>query len=196
MDTKSKIFTTALRLFSSNGYDNVSMREIAGVVGINSASIYYHYSCKEDILDDCYNYYIKYRHGTRMNREQYEPVILHGTKNEVLNVLNFSYPDSIIENIIMSLLLIFSRIYSDTKAMNIYADEINSSMQFLNEFFSCGIQKGRFHEFNIQPVSLIFLSTRLMAAQSVSLKPEQKQEWRAAELDIFNELTRLIPFKY
>ena len=135
MDTKNKIFNTALRLFSSNGYDNVSTREIASAVGINSASIYYHYSSKEEILDDCYNFYIKYRHTTRLTKEQYEPIILNGTKEEVLNVLNYSYPDDIIENMIMSLLLIFSRIYNDAKAMDIYADEINSSLKFLNDFF-------------------------------------------------------------
>jgi AcrR family transcriptional regulator len=196
MDTKTKIFNVALRLFSTNGYENVSLREISKNVGIKVGSIYNHYSSKEAILDDCYNYYITYRHCNRLKKENYEPIIRNGTKEEVINVINYSYPDDIIDNIIMSLLLVFARIYNDTKAMDIYVDEINLSMKFLEEFFRCGIEIGRFHQFNVKTVSLIILSTRLLTAQSVTIKPEQKNDWRNAELDIFNELIKLIPFKY
>jgi len=196
MDTKSRIFNTALRLFAANGYENVAVREIADSVGIKAASIYNHYNTKEDILEACYNYYLTHRHCTRMTKEQYAPIIRDGTKEEVINVLNYSYPDSIIENMIMTLLIIFSRIYSDKKAMRIYAEDINSSMQYLTEFFNFGIEIGRFHEFNVQAVSLIIFSARLFTAQSVTIIPEQKNEWRKAELDFFGELLRLIPFKY
>lgn len=50
MTTKEKIITESLKLFSSNGYDGVSMREIATAVGIKGASIYNHFKGKEDIF--------------------------------------------------------------------------------------------------------------------------------------------------
>lgn len=49
--TRESIREAAIDLFSVKGYDAVSIRDIAGAVGINEASIYNHFHCKEDILD-------------------------------------------------------------------------------------------------------------------------------------------------
>lgn len=56
MNTKEKIFDVALDLFSKKGYDSVSLREIAEEVGIKKSSIYSHYSSKEAILMDIFDY--------------------------------------------------------------------------------------------------------------------------------------------
>ena len=56
MNTKKKIFDVALDLFSKKGYDSVSLREIAEEVGIKKSSIYRHYSSKEAILMDIFDY--------------------------------------------------------------------------------------------------------------------------------------------
>ena len=56
MNTKEKIFDVSLDLFSKKGYDSVSLREIAEEVGIRKSSIYSHYSSKEAILMDIFNY--------------------------------------------------------------------------------------------------------------------------------------------
>jgi len=49
-NTKEQILNEALSLFSIKGYDGVSMSDIAEKVGIKAASIYKHYSGKEDIF--------------------------------------------------------------------------------------------------------------------------------------------------
>lgn len=49
-DTKTEIHRVALELFSSRGYEKTSLREIAEHVGITKASLYYHYSSKQDLL--------------------------------------------------------------------------------------------------------------------------------------------------
>lgn len=49
-NTKQKILEESLKLFSEKGYEGVSMREIAAAVGIKGASIYNHFSGKEDIF--------------------------------------------------------------------------------------------------------------------------------------------------
>lgn len=51
MKTKEKILFEALELFSNNGFEAVSMRDIGAKVGIRESSIYKHYSSKQDILD-------------------------------------------------------------------------------------------------------------------------------------------------
>ena len=50
-DTRQKILEKALELFSTNGYDSVSMGEIAGAVGIKAPSLYNHFSGKQAIFD-------------------------------------------------------------------------------------------------------------------------------------------------
>ena len=51
VDTKQRIISESLRLFSENGYDAVSVAEIASAVGIKAPSLYKHYKSKRDIFD-------------------------------------------------------------------------------------------------------------------------------------------------
>jgi len=55
--TKWRIFVTAIELFSDNGYNKVSMRDIADAVGIKPGSIYSHFESKDDILVNIYEFY-------------------------------------------------------------------------------------------------------------------------------------------
>lgn len=49
-DTREKIREVALELFSSRGFDQTSLREIAERVGLTKASLYYHYPSKQALL--------------------------------------------------------------------------------------------------------------------------------------------------
>ena len=49
-DTRAAIQREALDLFTSRGYEATSMREIADLLGIKKASLYYHFAGKEDIV--------------------------------------------------------------------------------------------------------------------------------------------------
>lgn len=51
-DTKKAIERAALELFSTRGYEKTSLREIAEQVGITKASLYYHYSSKQELLQN------------------------------------------------------------------------------------------------------------------------------------------------
>ena len=50
-DTKQKILDKALELFSTQGYDSVSVGEIAKAVGIKAPSLYNHFLGKQAIFD-------------------------------------------------------------------------------------------------------------------------------------------------
>ncbi len=51
MNTKELIMQEALKMFSNQGYDSVSIRDIAKTVNIKESSIYYHFKNKQDIVD-------------------------------------------------------------------------------------------------------------------------------------------------
>lgn len=50
--TKEKILTEAMQLFSVRGYQEVSVRDIAGQVGIRESSLYNHFAGKKAIFDE------------------------------------------------------------------------------------------------------------------------------------------------
>lgn len=50
-DTKEKILSAALKLFARDGYEAVSVSEIAGEIGITKGALYKHYKNKRDIFD-------------------------------------------------------------------------------------------------------------------------------------------------
>lgn len=50
VERRAEIVSAAARVFSADGYGNVGMREIAEAVGIRGASLYHHFSSKEEIL--------------------------------------------------------------------------------------------------------------------------------------------------
>lgn len=52
ISNKEKILQVSIELFALKGYTSVSLREIAGAVGIKAASIYNHYKSKEAILEE------------------------------------------------------------------------------------------------------------------------------------------------
>lgn len=49
--TRESILLAALRLFSRNGYEGTSMRDIAGEVGITQGAIYKHFAGKDVLLE-------------------------------------------------------------------------------------------------------------------------------------------------
>ena len=194
--TKERIFSAALRLFAVNGYENVSVRTIADMVGIKVSSIYNHFENKEQILDACYKFYLDNRFLARMEKEQYEPILKNGTKEEIISVVNYEFDESVVDNMILALIIVYSRIYTDRKASDILADDISSALRFQKEIFGAGIELGRFYEFNMKTVGLIYLSTRMFYAQCATMRPEQRASWRETEENVNYELLRLIPFKY
>ena len=54
-DTKQKILSASLELFSTCGYDAVSVGQIAKAVGIKAPSLYNHFASKRAIFDALFN---------------------------------------------------------------------------------------------------------------------------------------------
>lgn len=50
-DTRTRIQAVALELFTENGYDATSLREIAERLGVTKAALYYHFKSKEEIVE-------------------------------------------------------------------------------------------------------------------------------------------------
>jgi AcrR family transcriptional regulator len=50
-DTRTRIQRIALELFTENGYEATSLREIAERLGVTKAALYYHFKTKDEIIE-------------------------------------------------------------------------------------------------------------------------------------------------
>jgi len=94
-ETKSKIMERALESFAQKGFAAVSMRDIAKAVGINIASIYYHYESKEAIFEDIleffergYRHYFEWLSENNMKASSLEEVMDNMFNDEFVYMLN------------------------------------------------------------------------------------------------------------
>ena len=55
-DTRTHIFQTALRLFREKGFDETTMRDIAGEADLALGAAYYYFPSKESIVAEYYDY--------------------------------------------------------------------------------------------------------------------------------------------
>jgi len=83
--TKQRIFDVSVKLFSEKGYDAVSLREIAGEVGITNAAIYNHFNSKEAILTDIFATFKRKLDGYILKKAQVDRYIETDTPRRLLN---------------------------------------------------------------------------------------------------------------
>jgi len=58
-NTKNIILEVSLEMFAERGFNAVSLRDIANVVGIKMASLYYYYKRKELLIEDILRIYVE-----------------------------------------------------------------------------------------------------------------------------------------
>ena len=59
-NTKQRILEEAMKLFSIQGFDAVSIRTIADAVGVGNSALYKHFSSKQEILEAIVAYSMDY----------------------------------------------------------------------------------------------------------------------------------------
>ena len=196
LDTKTRIFNASLRLFATDGVENATTRGIADAAGIKSASIYNHYKSKDEILEDCYKFLASHFYENRLTKEQYLPILKNGSKEDVIQVPNYYVPESIHENIVYALIVLLTRIRTDTRAYNIFLENKEKSLAYLNQFFETGIDIGRFDPFDYQTLSQVYYSIRLNGVLTVSIELHSNASFYENQAKMLSMLIGLIPFRY
>lgn len=114
-DTKEKILSAALELFSQNGYAGTNIRELSAALGMGKSSLYRHFESKEAIwnalLDEMIAYYAE-RFGSA---EHLPPVpeSLEGLVLMTMRMVNLTIRD---ERIIMTRKVLTLEQYRDPRA--------------------------------------------------------------------------------
>lgn len=142
IQTKDKIFDTALDLFSKKGYDSVSVRTIASEVGIKESSIYNHYSSKKDILMSILNYFEEYFKGNPLDDESIRK-LFEENPEEFYHQGSEMFKQQIFEEKILKIMkLIFVQMYQIDEVKEFFLREIlGGSTDFWSDVFEILIQK-------------------------------------------------------
>ena len=122
MNTREKILETAIDMFSGKGYNDVSVRDITRAVGIKESSLYNHFTSKQQILDEIFEYLLQRFEGMTMPEE------------EAARFIEAADPQSFMEMCLMN----FRMYFGDPKLIKIW--RIVSIERFrnrrANEFFT------------------------------------------------------------
>lgn len=124
MGTKERIFDCALSLFSENGFDGVSIRDIARAVGINESSIYNHYDGKKAIIDDVCKRFAATLAVSRPPLSEIEKWLEYMQPREIFKTLISAYGRQINPQIGQMAKTIFSEQFHNELAKEIFMNEL------------------------------------------------------------------------
>ena len=127
--TKERIFQAALNIFAQQGYEGARMDKIAAEVGINKASLYFHFKSKEEIFRELFQDIIsKYRAKMKLIVTHSEPM----TSKERLIAIYKEYLEYNWDNAEMDF---WNRVYYLPPSM-LREEIISSTSETKNEFIA------------------------------------------------------------
>ena len=157
-NTKERILLEAAALFSKNGYHNVSVKDIAAVVGIKPASIYNHFENKEAlwdaVLDRIYELYMLY--FTRLD----EALATANTFADVLNIMFYELREGSQPFISQGICLVQSEQFHNERAASMFNDVIiDFSADYIRKCFNECIEQGLAESFDTQMMAMLFMNS-------------------------------------
>ena len=165
-DTKERIFDAFVELASESGYENVTTRDIARRIGINAASIYYHFESKERILEFAYDYYMLYEFEKRNSIGRMKKLIEAMSLEEVIYGFFYKFAEDDRKKYVRMTLIakiIYMRIYQDSRANSIFLEGIKNSAEYAKEVLQHGIDAGRLDpSFDIEAFADILIDAASM----------------------------------
>lgn len=120
LETTRQILDTAAALFAKNGYDGVTMREIAHLAGIRESSIYTHFKSKSDILETLYDDFIRKVPGTRPSDEEIDRMLLLMGPEEVFKSILFRVGESVSGTLANTAMIIHYEKFRSPRAAEMY----------------------------------------------------------------------------
>jgi AcrR family transcriptional regulator len=137
--TKEKIFHNAIRQFMQNGYENVSIKDIAEASKIQASAVYNHFKSKQCLLDTMYEFY---RYSVNKNifaQNNIETFIQKGSLMDFIKKgLLYEYETEINEQLAGINHIIYQRLTYDTKAAQLFRDYV---LKYRIEYIESGLNR-------------------------------------------------------
>lgn len=120
LETKRRILDIASDLFARNGYDGVSLRQIAKNTGIKESSLYNHFQSKADILETLFDEFIVGVPLTRPSDEEINKMLLIMEPEEVFKNILFHVGKSVIGTLSNTAMIIHKEKFRNPRAVEMY----------------------------------------------------------------------------
>jgi len=93
LKTKEKILNKALKLFNSNGLENVTTRHIATELGISQGNLHYHYPNKNTLIKLLFNHFINEIKDSEQFKDGSfkEQIFINSIKTNYIIMQNYSF---------------------------------------------------------------------------------------------------------
>ena len=154
-----EIFLSSVELFSRNGYENVSVRDIAASNGMRAPSLYNHFPSKEAILCQMYEFYCQNVIDAAPDLESVLDQIPEKTPNEILH-LTMSYYSEELQPIMDKIYIIsVMQSYRDPRAYEIiWKYNIEHSKDALRTVLQSMIEHKKIEPLDIEIFLELFVS--------------------------------------
>ena len=184
-DTKERILKKALELFAENGYDAVSVGEIAKAVGIKAPSLYSHFPSKQAIfnaiVEDTASQYEKYTDEIDIhvqNAKKYMTVFTEITEEalmrKVRQIFLYSLQD---ESISRFRRMMTIEQFRSEKLSAFYTERyVERMVRYHTAIFKGLINAGEIRNENPETLSMMYISPIITLLGVCDRQPERKDE--------------------
>lgn len=190
MNTKFKILYAALQLFSEKGFEAVSVRDIAGAVGLRESSLYNHFRNKQDIFDSvvewCWKQAEAYFQGKAIPFSPEDDLSLFWERDFeklteiVLRTFGFFFEDEV--NVMFRRLLVLSQ-FENARAKELYRKLYRDyPLEIQTRVFTGLMESGAFHKSDPAAAALEFYGAVFLLIHTCDgleeAKPKLKEHLR------------------
>lgn len=120
LETTRQILDIAADLFARNGYDGVSVRQIAENAGIKESSLYNHFKSKADILETLFDEFIKLVPQTRPSDEETDKMLMLMEPEEIFKNIVFHVGKSVNGTLSNTVMIINYEKFRNPRAAEMY----------------------------------------------------------------------------
>lgn len=186
-NTKQKILTASLSLFSERGFHSVSVKEIAQAVGIRDSTIYKHFISKQEIFDTIITLVSEqtqqiYRTIQMPNREEpaseYAVMALDTLEELCYQLFMFYLQDEVVAKFRRMLTV---EQYGNVEASRLFRQFfIEEPLAYEAKLFRSLQERGVFVDANPEVMALHFYSPLFLMLSRFDHREEEQEEIRSA----------------
>ena len=194
LTTKERILLAAVQLFSDVGFDNVSMRDIAKIAGIQAPSIYNHFESKQQLLSSIYEYFTKNQAAAIPDVAELLEKAATSPVADIISRLEYQYPPAIEETMGRILLIACQRLAIDRRSEQFIFDRFFSVTDGLyRPVLSRLVELGRIQPLDIDAfIRLVTFHSYSMAVLSYSQLCDDPQGCRDSQR-LMHSLIQTVP---
>lgn len=198
--TKKRVFDGAIELFSNVGFENVTMRDIGYVVKITQATIYHHFSSKQEILDKIYDYYAENFNNNQKPVKEMKELLKNGTKDQFCSALMFTFEEigqnaEKYKRMTLITKIIYMRLYQDERARDLFLIQMNSEVEsYVQEILEYGVSIGVLEKFDIPTYTKFLVGQRHIMGIKAFANPNYELKQLEEEKRIMQMSADMLPF--